>query len=90
VRERAFTPKNIKASFAASGLFPFSPDRVLRDILKPPAELTIPKADEVRAASCGQDAILQTPVTPVSVEALASLQDLILKQDACALDEISK
>jgi hypothetical protein len=34
-REKAFTPKNIKAGFAASGLFPFNPDRVLRDIPKP-------------------------------------------------------
>ena len=94
-RERAFTPKNIKAGFAASGLFPLNPDRVLRDMPKPPAELTIPKVDEVRVASvkvaaCPQDAIPQTPVTPVSAEALGSLQDLILKQDAHALDETSK
>jgi len=56
-RERAFTPKNIKAGFAASGLFPLNPDRVLRDMPNPPAELTIPKADEVRVVSCPQDAI---------------------------------
>jgi hypothetical protein len=40
-RERAFTPKNIKAGFAASGLFPFNPERVLRTVPKPTAELTI-------------------------------------------------
>jgi hypothetical protein len=57
---------------------------------KPPAELTIPKADEVRVASCPQDAVPQTPVTPVSAEALGSLQDLILTRDAHALDETSK
>jgi len=56
-RERAFMPENIKAGFAASGLFPFNPDRVLRDILKPPADLTIPKADEVKVGSCPQDVV---------------------------------
>ena len=89
-RETAFTPKNIKAGFAACGLVPFNPDRVLKGISKPPAELTIPKADEVRVGPRPQDKILQTPVTPVSAEALISLQNLIIKQDAYALDEMSK
>lgn len=34
-RVKAFTAKNIKASFAASGLFPFNLDRVLNSIPKP-------------------------------------------------------
>ena len=89
-REIAFTPKNIKAGFAACGLVPFNPDRVLRGISKPLAELTIPKGDEVKVGLCPQDKILQTPVTPVSEEALISLQNLIIKQDAYALDETSK
>jgi len=89
-RETAFTSKNIKAGFAASGLVPFHPDRVLRDIPKPPAELTIPKADEVKVGPRPTDEILRTPVTPVSAEALRSLQNLIIKQDARALDETSK
>lgn len=38
--------------------------------------------------SCPQDQILQSPVTPVSVEALTSLHNLI-KQDAHTLDETS-
>lgn len=65
-RERAFTPKNIKAGFAASGLFPFNPERVLRTMPKPAAELTISTSNEI---SCRQDsvpqgdAVLQTPVT---------------------------
>jgi hypothetical protein len=63
---------------------------VLRDIPKPLAELTIPKADEVRVGSCSRDAVPQTPVTLVSAEALGSLQDLILTQDTHALDETSK
>jgi len=72
-RETAFTPKNIKAGFAASRLMPFNPDRVLRGIPKPPAELTIPKANEVVVGPHARDEILQTPVTPVSAEALISL-----------------
>jgi hypothetical protein len=51
-RERAFTPKNIKAGFAASGLFPLNPDRVLRSMPTPPAEPAIPSADEVKIGSC--------------------------------------
>ena len=71
-------------------MVPFNPDRVLRDIPKPPAELTIPKTDEVKVGPRPQDKILQTPVTPVSTEALISLQNLIIKQDTHALDETSK
>ncbi|KFY89000.1 hypothetical protein V500_06013, partial [Pseudogymnoascus sp. VKM F-4518 (FW-2643)] len=89
-RVRAFTPKNIKAGFAASGLLPFNPDRVLRHMPKPPAELNIPKADEVEVGPRQQDVELQTPVTPVSAEALMSLQSLIIQRDAHALDETSK
>ena len=89
-KERAFTLKNIKAGFATSGLFLFNPDRVLRDMPKPPTDLTMPKADEVKVGSCPQDVVLQTPVTPVSAEAFMALQNLIIKQDAHALDETSK
>jgi hypothetical protein len=86
-RERAFTPKNIKVGFAASGLFPFNPDRVLRTVPKPPGELTLAVTNK---APCQEDAEPQTPVTPVSAAGLASLQNLILIKDAHALDETSK
>jgi hypothetical protein len=82
-RERAFTPKNIRAGFAASGLFPFNPDRVLRTVAKPPDELTLAVIDE---APCQGDVEPQTPVTPVSAEGLMSLQNLILEKDAHSLD----
>jgi hypothetical protein len=72
----------ILTGFAASGLFPFNPDRVLRSMPPPPAEQAIPKADEVRVGPCRQDVELQTPVTPVSAEALMSLQNLIIQRDA--------
>src|SRR4051812_2423334 len=37
-RETAFTKRNITAAWAASGLFPSNPDRVLRGTRKPPAK----------------------------------------------------
>lgn len=49
-------------------------------------QLTVPEAVE---ATVPLDEVLQTPVTPVSPAALASLHNLI-KQDANALDERSK
>ncbi|KAG9230853.1 hypothetical protein BJ875DRAFT_364727, partial [Amylocarpus encephaloides] len=48
----------------------------------------IPRTDERRVGSCYEDEIPQTPVTLVSVEGLASLQNLI-KQDAHTLDDAS-
>ena len=89
-RERAFTKKNILAGWAKCDLEPFDPQRVLKDIPKPPAELAIPKVDEVKVRSCPQEDTLQTPVTPVSAEALMSLQNFIIKKYTHALDETSK
>jgi hypothetical protein len=68
-----FTPKNIKAGFATSGLFPFNLDRVLRSMPAPPAKLAIPSADKVEVGSCRQDVEPQTPVTPVLAESFISL-----------------
>ena len=69
-------------------MFPFNPDRVLRVTPKPPAQSTVPRADEIRVGSCHQDEVPQTPVTPVSVEGLTSLHNLI-KQDAHTLNGTS-
>ena len=63
-------------------MFPFNPGRVLADTGKTPAEITVPKADEVKVRSCLQYEELPTPVTPVSVEALASLLNIV-KQVPC-------
>jgi hypothetical protein len=87
-REKAFTKRNIMAGWAASGLFPFNPDRVLRVTPKPLAQSTVPRGDEIKVGSYHQDEIPQTPVTPVSVEGLASLHNLI-KQDAHTLNGTS-
>jgi hypothetical protein len=89
-RKRAFMPKNIKAGFAASSLFLFNPDRVLRDIPKPPVEPAIPRVDKIKIGSCWQDIVLQIPVTLVSAEVLILLQNLIIQQDTYTLDKTSK
>jgi hypothetical protein len=83
-------PKNIKAGFAASRLFPFNPDRVLRSMPAPLAELAILRADEVKVGSCRQDIEVQTPVMLVSAETFILLQNLIIQQDAHVLDETSR
>ncbi|TVY13943.1 hypothetical protein LARI1_G007590 [Lachnellula arida] len=85
-RERAFSKRNITAAWAASGLFPFNPDRVLRVTPKPLGQSTVLRAaDESELGSCYEDERPQTPITPVSAEALVSLHNLI-KQDAYTLD----
>jgi hypothetical protein len=66
-------------------LFPFNLDRVLRVTPKPPAQLTVPRADEIEVGSCYYDNVPQTPMTLVLAEGLASLHNLI-KQDARTLN----
>jgi len=89
-RETAFTSKNIKVDFVASKLMSFNSNRVFRDISKSYAELIIPKADKMKVGPRSQDEILQTLMTPMSAKILISLQNLIIKQNAHALDETSK
>jgi hypothetical protein len=82
-RERAFTPKNIKAGFAASSLFLFSPERVLRTVPKPPAELSLAVTNETPYQ---EDDVVQTPVTSVSVEGLMSLVLLTKRANGVSKD----
>jgi hypothetical protein len=88
-RDRAITKRNILAGWAAAGLFPFNPARVLRGIPRPPTEHGNPGADV--AVTSSPDEVPLTPVTPVTAEGLTWLTDLI-KQDACAAvsDEASR
>lgn len=90
-REEALTSRNIRAGWAKASLFPFKPEKVLSDIPKPPTRPTISLANEARIARLTPDQVKspRTPVTPISVDAVASLHDLI-KQDAHMLDEQSK
>jgi hypothetical protein len=91
-RTRAFTKKNILAGWAKSGLFPFNPDRVLRDTPKPVATIQVPEVCEVDMDLRTEGNVVQTPITPVTPgnpEAVVSLQSMI-NQDAHTLDETSK
>jgi len=71
-RKIAFTPKNIKAGFATSGLFPFNLDKVLRSMPAPPAEPAILSADKVKVRSYRQD------VKPQMLATLALVKSFIL------------
>lgn len=89
-RERAFSKRNIMAGWAATGIVPLNPARVLRYTPKPPVEILASEANERDSYLHGQ--ALQTPitpVTPVTIEALTSLYDLI-KKEVCALEEPDK
>jgi hypothetical protein len=67
-------------------LYPFNPDKVLMDILKPVTEPTVPILKTCEIDLCPQGEVLQTPVIS---ETLTSLHNLI-KQDTYADDEMSK
>lgn len=83
-REQALTARNIKSGWSKTGLYPFSPHRVLKDIQKPLAELRLPRENELSGAPCNE--VLQTPVTSEALTALHSQID----QGAHALDESTK
>ena len=85
-RERALTKRNILAGWKASSLYPFNPNKVLTDILKPVTKPTIPILKTYKIYLYPRGKVVQTPVTP---EALTSLHNLI-KQDTYAEDEKSK
>lgn len=82
----AFTLKDIKAGFAASGLFRFNLDRVLRSMPMPPVTPAVPRADEMTVRSCRQDVELQIPETQKFVKAYqTSSTQVILKDDRIQL-----
>lgn len=81
-REQAFTSRNIKSGWSKTGLYPFSPHRVLKDIQKPVAELRIPN-------DTGSMVDDRAPQTPVTSEALAALHRQI-DRDAPLLDAPSR
>ncbi|KAF1939457.1 hypothetical protein EJ02DRAFT_497097, partial [Clathrospora elynae] len=79
--------RNITTGWAAFGLFPFNPERVLQHTPKPFSGLTASEASEAMFDSLDQ--ILQTyitPITPVTTEALNSLHKMINQE----LNEPSK
>jgi hypothetical protein len=90
-RDIAMTKRNIRAGWAATGLFPFNPERVLKDIPKLPADLVILRHDGA-ARPCLSAEVVHTPVTPVTpatTEGLTTLHDII-KDDTQTLDKASR
>lgn len=91
-RDRALTQRNIRAGWSATGLFPFNPERVLRDVPKPLAEVSTINPETEAASTDILDEVPHTPitpVTPVTTEALTSLHNLIVK-DTHVLERKSK
>lgn len=94
-RQRAFSKKNILAGWAKSGLFPFDPLRVLRDMPEASAESNTPlflsKHDMRHSEVPSEQPSLTpiTPATPITTEGLLSLQNLI-NSDADSLNETSR
>ncbi|KAK0247512.1 hypothetical protein LTS16_026050 [Friedmanniomyces endolithicus] len=87
-RERALTPRNIRAGWAKAGLYPFNPARVLVDLPEQPADSLV-QAAVLQQGSRSRNDVPHTPVTPISAEAVSALHDLIRK-DALALDAASQ
>jgi hypothetical protein len=86
-RDRALTQRNIRAGWSATGLYPFNPERVLKEVPRPPAEVVIP-GPAITSTSM-PDVMLQTPITPmtpVTAETLISLHNVI-KQDTNVPEE---
>jgi hypothetical protein len=63
-RDTALTKRNIRAGWAATGLYPFNPERVLKDIPRPLVEVVVPEATIASTSTAG--IVLQTPITPVT------------------------
>jgi hypothetical protein len=67
-RWAALTSRNIKSGWAKAGLYPFDPNRVLRDIQKPPTQ-------ECQSGHPVDPALSDEPLrTPVISSHLASLR----------------
>jgi hypothetical protein len=71
-RNLAFISRNIKSGWSKTGLLPFNPDRVLKDIQKPQIEEFIPQTTDVITHPAPHDDMLLP--TPVTFESLASLR----------------
>lgn len=93
LRRRTFSQPGAKA-----GCTRLNQQKVLKDLVKPPADVPAPEASGEPTLSSGssQDetprisAAPITPVTPVTAEAFLTLHDFILESDAHALEETGK
>ena len=89
-RDVALTVRNIKSGWAKAGLFPFNPDRVLREIPEPPSEAD-PKPCHTMtdAISADPTSPVEALITPVTADNLASLCKN-LEQRTHLLDQVGK
>ena len=76
-RTLAFTRQNILSGWNKAGLFPFNPDRVLKDIHGPPSGNIVPQVLNANADVASQDEVICTPTT---YESLVSLRTDIEKK----------
>lgn len=94
--EVSFTRRNVLAGWSKGGLFPFDPQRELRETEKPLTATQPLTADAETSGSSIQHVTGPlcttplTPVTPVTAEAFMSLRDLIVHQDTHALDDVDR
>jgi hypothetical protein len=86
-RKCALTSRNIRAGWSKAGLFPFNATKVIQDIPQPPEDVMSQRMSEGHADI--QDIVPRTPVTPVSLEAVASLR-ILIEQDAHLQDDTSR
>ena len=100
-REAAFTKRNMLASWSKGGLFPYNPQRVLRDLEKLYAELReaagepVAPGNRLIAASPPSPASMTlvspvTPIHPASAEDSTSLQNTIVREYARKFDDVDK
>lgn len=69
-REAAFTFRNIKSGWSKTGLYPFNPDVVLKDIQKPPPKLNTSPIINTQINPQGPNDLLPTPVTSENLSLL--------------------
>jgi DDE superfamily endonuclease len=62
-RDVAFTPQNIKSGWCKAGLYPFSPDKVLKDIQQSQGAAIIPQVANISTELLSHHDMIHTPVT---------------------------
>lgn len=70
-RMAAMTSRNITAGWSKSGMFPWNPDRVLRDIQRPPGDDCRPRVNTVQPGKYSRE--VEQPQTPITAEGLKLL-----------------
>ena len=69
-RDAAFTARNIKAGWIKTGLQPFNPDRVLREIQRPPTTKGLAHIEVVSSDPLSPHSLLPTPVNAEGFQTL--------------------